>query len=58
MKGMSVFAAEGVHFDRVFAAQIAQCTMYDADFINEQNREDSGDEEHLSGRLFDKIIQL
>ncbi len=58
MKGMSAFATEGVSFDRVFAVQIAQCTMYDADLIDEWNREDGGDEEHSSGRLFDKIIQL
>ncbi len=58
MKGMSVFAAEGVSFDRVFAVRIAQCTMYAADFIDERNGEDGGDEEHSSGRLFDKIIRL
>ncbi len=58
MKGMSAFAAEGISFDRVFTVRIAQCTMYDADFIDERNGEDGGYEEHSPGRLFDKIVRL
>ncbi len=58
MRVMSAFAAEGVSFDRVVTARIAQCTMHAADFIDERNGEDGGDEEHSSGRLFDKIVWL